>query len=86
MSPHVRKSLYMSISVETLVKSLTEGEVSFKYNKVDGSTREARGTINQNLIPEAKRAPVNTDGPTVAYYDLDANDWRSFNKANIITG
>ena len=75
----------MSILVETLVKGLAEGEVTFKYNKVDGTVRTARGTLNNNLIPEAKRAgDAKTDGPSVAYFDLEANDWRSFRKESIV--
>ena len=31
---------------------LREGEVTFKYRKTNGDIREARGTLNEKLIPE----------------------------------
>lgn len=74
----------MSIVVETLVKKLAEGEVSFKFRKTDGSVREARGTLNNNLIPEDKRSDIKTDGPSVTYWDMDRAGWRAFRKDSIV--
>lgn len=74
-----------TVVVETLVKGLTEGSVSFKYRKADGSTRAATGTLNLDLIPTDKRpAAIKTDGPSVPYYDTDANGWRSFRRDALI--
>lgn len=73
---------------KTIVQMLTEGATSFSYTKTDGSTRKATGTLNPDLIPENKRAGSTqpADATTVAYYDLDANDWRSFRKDSLVAG
>ena len=65
-----------------LRKWLSEGIVTFSYWKKDGSIREAKGTLNELLIPLDQRpkgsplATPNYDG--VAYFDLDKQGWRSF--------
>ncbi len=70
----------------TLIKKLNEGSVSFKFRKVDGTVREATGTLNNDLIPEGSRTSAVTaeDAATVAYYDLGANGWRSFRADAVI--
>ena len=55
----------------------------FSYFKIDGSIREARGTLNPALIPAAHMPKASNDQrstpiDTFAYYDLDAAGWRSF--------
>lgn len=69
-----------TVTTQTLVKKLTEGSVSFKFRKIDGTIREATGTLMNDLIPEDERSTVvpADDAATVAYYDLDAKGWRSF--------
>lgn len=75
-----------TVIVETLIENLSEGVVSFKYRKSDGSLREAKGTTNLNLIPEANRpaTTVVTDGPAISYFDVDANGWRSFRRDSVV--
>lgn len=71
-----------------IVSTLNEGVVSFTYKKSDGSTRQARGTTNPELIPEAARAvnPRNTEtSEQVDYYDLDKNGWRRFSRSSLDT-
>jgi hypothetical protein len=76
----IKASMKMTTVTTTLVKKLTEGSVSFKFRKVDGSIREATGTLNNDLIPEGLRSTAipADDAATVAYYDLGSNGWRSF--------
>lgn len=62
------------------------GIVKFYYQKVDGSLREAYGTLNADLMP------VKPDGndrrlknPTVqVYFDTERQDFRCFKIANVI--
>ena len=72
---------------------LLNGIAHFRYWKVNKKLvnielrhpsvlREARGTLLMDVIPEAKRPK---GGPyrypnfgTMSYYDLDKDDWRSF--------
>ena len=68
---------------------LNSGIVTFSFWKKDGSIREAKGTTHPLLIPLDKR-PKGTDKMVhgkwsmVNYYDLDRNDWRSFNITHFI--
>ena len=63
-------------------QQLVRGIVNFRYWKADGTLREARGTLLMDVIPEDKRPKgTSTHKPNyknMAYYDLDREDWRSF--------
>lgn len=61
----------------------TEAVVDFKYRKVDGSIREAKGS-NESLkyIPGEK--PKNNNFGILVYFDLDANGFRSCKIENLI--
>ncbi len=75
-----------SISVDTIVQQLAEGEATFSFRKSDGTTRTAKGTTKVDLIPEGSRAasaPA-ANAPTVAFFDLDANEWRSFRRDSLV--
>ena len=76
-------------------KWLCHDIVKFVYIKSDGSVRAARGTLHPELIPEEKRpkgirqmqiaAGVRKpDYRTIAYFDLDKRDWRTFSPAYFI--
>ena len=66
------------------------GVVRFTYLKQDGTWREARGTLNPDIIPPSK-APTGRQQAmidaglaqpnykSIAYYDLDKEAWRAFN-------
>lgn len=67
-----------SISRKRLEERLTQGEVKFSYEKLDGSVREVRGTTNVELIPDEFRPSGGTLAHTgTAYFDLDIEKWRS---------
>ena len=65
------------------------GVAEFTYTKQDGTIRTARGTLCTELIPPSK-TPKGTlereielglaqpNYKSIAYYDLDKEDWRSF--------
>ncbi len=77
----------MIITPDTLVTKLNEGKVDFKFRKSDGSIREATGTTKVDLIPVAKRPATMADNastPTIVYFDLSANDWRSLRRDSLI--
>ena len=70
-------------------QALNAGVVTFSFWKKDGSIREAKGTTHPLLIPEDKRPKgtdkmVNGKWSMVNYFDLDRNDWRSFNITHFI--
>ena len=60
----------------TLKRMKTE-EVSFTYEKKDGTTREARGMFTVEAIDSIKGTKEFTPEST-SYYDLDKKAWRGF--------
>ena len=84
----------MSEAVEKkFLEALKAGKVKFSYKKVDGSTREAVGTLKADLMDGAKATDKKVeDGkkkhfvpPTIiVYWDLEAAGFRSFRKENFI--
>lgn len=70
---------------------LEEGEIQFRYQKKDGSIRQARGTLNAELMPKKTARSDwyrdfddlcgkarNNRNFIVFYYDLDRNAFRRF--------
>jgi hypothetical protein len=60
----------------------TEAIVEFKYKKIDGSIREARGS-NADLPYTGKPGRTPNFG-LLTYFDLDANSFRSCKIENLI--
>ena len=68
-----------------LYDALGEREVRFKFLKKDGTIREARGTMRQDVIP-----PITGTGRPLGFglqlfFDLDCMSYRSFKKENLIS-
>lgn len=65
--------------------ALTRRIVKFYFQKVDGSIREAYGTLKPDMLPatgESGRKP----NPTVqVYFDTEKNEYRCFKKANLLS-
>ena len=70
---------------ESFRDQLRSGIYRFSYFKKDGHIREARGTLDFDYIPEDKwpHGQIN-DSTAFAYFDLDAQGWRSFCLDNFI--
>ena len=69
--------------------NLAVGAFRFSYFKLDGSIREAVGTLDPALIPTEHLPKGGADSDTsfngaFAYYDLTAGGWRSFRLDNFI--
>ena len=68
---------------EAFRAKLSTGVYRFSYLKKDGSIREARGTLDLSRIPLDKW-PKDTNVNHIpspeafAYYDVEAEGWRSF--------
>jgi hypothetical protein len=57
----------------------------FYYQKVDGSLREAYGTLNSRLVPAIAGTDTRKKNDTVqVYYDTERGEWRCFKRANLI--
>jgi len=68
-----------------LIIAMQEKIVKFYFQKVDGSIREAYGTLNSRLIPVIVNADNRKKNDTVQiYFDTERQEWRCFKKANLI--
>jgi hypothetical protein len=66
---------------------LKEIEVDLEFTKANGERRKMRCTLNEELIPEDKRpkgSTRKTSDDTIAVFDLEKQDWRSFRYDAII--
>ena len=75
-----------------IVELMGQGVVAFQYRKLDGTLRQARGTLCRDCSPEydealrriAERNAENEKGAqenpldTVTYWDMDKRGWRTF--------
>lgn len=61
-----------------------KGIVEFFYKKVDGSMRQAFGTLEASRMPqtssESKRKP---NASVFTYFDTEKNEWRCFKRCNL---
>lgn len=65
-----------------LVNAMHKGIVKFYFTKVDGSKREAYGTLSSEVIPPVGGERKNNDTCQV-YFDTEKQAWRCFKKANL---
>jgi len=66
-----------------LVQKLQKGIVKFYYQKVDGTTREAWGTL-KNLDDKLKGDNRSKNSTVQVYFDTENQDFRCFKKLNLI--
>lgn len=60
--------------------------VKFYFKKVDGSVREAYGTLNEKLMPAITGTDKRAKNDTVqTYYDTERQEFRCFKKANLMS-
>lgn len=75
---------YKSTSVEILNEELKKGVVIFEYTKKDGTVRTAKGTLNDNLLPEKlpNRITFNTEAIDALMYAKNIDTLEEYAKAN----
>lgn len=59
--------------------------VKFYFQKVDGSIREAYGTLKENLIPATSGDNRKRNDTIQVYFDTERQEYRCFKKANLIS-
>ena len=73
--------------IQNFKNALHKGIVEFKYKKKDGSIRDAKGTLNIDVMGN-ENAPTgsghNVSDANIRYYDLNSNGWRSFIYNNLL--
>ena len=58
--------------------------VRFYFRKVDGTIREAYGTLSEKLTPATVSTSGRRPNDTVqTYFDTEKQEWRCFKKANL---
>ena len=60
------------------------GIVKFYYQKVDGSLREAYGTLRGDLLPKHEESGRKKNDTCQVYYDTEKQEWRCYKKANLV--
>lgn len=68
-----------------LKAKMKQGIVKFYFQKVDGSLREAYGTLKESLLPPTMGSSNRKPNPTIqTYFDTERAEWRCFKIANLI--
>ena len=58
--------------------------VKFYFQKVDGSLREAYGTLKSELIPATAGEGRKKNDTVQVYFDTEKQEYRCFKKANLV--
>lgn len=70
-----------------LKRLLKNGVVEFSYKKKDGSLRNAKGTLKDELLPETDKDDErkrNLSKDCFYYFDLKKDDYRCFLRDNFV--
>ena len=67
-----------------LVRRMHTEVVRFYFRKVDGTIREAWGTLRPDLVPATKDNDTRKKNDTVqVYFDTERQEWRCFKRLNL---
>ena len=58
--------------------------VKFYFQKVDGSIREAYGTLKSDIIPATAGSDRKKNETVQVYFDSEKQEYRCFKKANLM--
>lgn len=58
--------------------------VKFYFLKVDGTIREAYGTLKTSILPETKGTGRKANETLQTYFDTEKQEYRCFKKASLI--
>lgn len=67
-----------------LKMAMKERIVKFYFSKVDGSLREAYGTLKESLLPPTNGSGRKANDTLQTYFDTEKREYRCFKKANLI--
>lgn len=66
-----------------LKAKMQEGIVKFYFQKVDGTIREAYGTLKESLVPALTGNGRKKNDTIQTYFDTERGEWRCFKIANL---
>ena len=58
--------------------------VKFYFVKVDGTTREAYGTLKADIVPATQDSGRKPNPSVQVYYDCEKEAWRCYKRANLL--
>ena len=67
-----------------LVAAMRSRIVKFYFQKVDGSIREAYGTLRADLIPATTGNDRKRNDTVQAYFDTEKQEYRCFKRLNLV--
>ena len=59
--------------------------VKFYFRKVDGSIREAYGTLEEDKLPTTSESNRKKNDTVQVYFDTEREEYRCFKKANLLS-
>lgn len=68
-----------------LAARMKAGIVRFYYRKVDGSIREAWGTLMESRLPWTPGTGRKQNPTVKTYFDTEKNEWRRYKTANLVS-
>lgn len=76
------------VNIDALIASLKAGEVNVTFTKVDGTVRNMRCTLKEDILPaqidlEETIQKRKVNDAVLAVWDLDNAGWRSFRKESV---
>lgn len=75
--------------IKEFKEALHNGIVEFKYTKVNGDERTAKGTLKQEDIESnggsMPKGVMEVSDETIRYYDINSEGWRSFRTENFVS-
>ena len=78
------KHVWNQVAIENIDVILHDCVISFKYEKKDGTIREARGTLLPDLCPKTKGEGRPMPEHLQLYYDLDCKSYKCFTKSKLL--
>lgn len=83
---NLSEALKKAWQVFKLKAKMAKGIVRFYFRKVDGTIREAYGTLRADLMPEIKGDDTRRKNDTTqTYYDTEKQAFRCFKLANLVS-
>lgn len=58
--------------------------VRFYFRKIDGTIREAYGTLKESILPPTQSTGRKANETLQTYYDTERQEYRSFKRANLV--
>lgn len=67
-----------------VTKAMRGGIVQFFFQKIDGTLRQAFGTLDPHRLPATQGTGRGVNETVQVYFDTDRQEFRSFKKCNLV--